>query len=271
MPFAHVNGIRLHYEETGSGPLVVLSSGGVEGRMLTWKTSTVFRQLAERHRVVVYDRRYGGESDAPIEVQSLETWAEDIRQLVLYLGEGSAYHVGSSQGAAIALALAVLYPEAVRGLVLEYPTGGKELEDTFFRLTWEGTAAYAEAKGMDAVIANPGGPWAMRVVWDDEFADRLRHLPVAEYAAIMRESARRLFKGYPTVGASEEQLRSLAVPVLVIPGDDSMHPRSVGETIASLVPDSRLIDLPHHGLVPQRFVREVSAFIDMCESRHVRQ
>jgi pimeloyl-ACP methyl ester carboxylesterase len=87
----------------------------------------------------------------------------------------------------------------------------------------------------------------------------------------MRESARRLFKGYPTVGASEEQLRSLAVPVLVIPGDDPMHPRSVGETIASLVADSRLLDLPHHGLVPQRFVREVSAFIAMCESRHARQ
>ena len=46
--------------------------------------------------------------------------------------------------------------------------------------------------------------------------------------------------GYPVIGATEAQLRSIKVPACVIPGNDNTHPKAVGETLARLLPDATL-------------------------------
>ena len=47
----------------------------------------------------------------------------------------------------------------------------------------------------------------------------------------------------PVIGASADQLRSIKVPSCVIPGDDNTHPKTVGETLARLLPDATLNSL----------------------------
>jgi len=46
--------------------------------------------------------------------------------------------------------------------------------------------------------------------------------------------------GYPVIGATEAQLRSIKAPACVIPGNDNTHPKAVGETLARLLPDATL-------------------------------
>ncbi len=49
MATARVNGSEIHYEESGSGPPIMLSAGELQG---------VAKALTQEHRVVVYDRRF---------------------------------------------------------------------------------------------------------------------------------------------------------------------------------------------------------------------
>jgi hypothetical protein len=61
--FIEVDGIRLHYLEAGEGPPVVLLHGN--GSLLEDVRLGIFDELAERHRVVAFDRPGFGYSERP--------------------------------------------------------------------------------------------------------------------------------------------------------------------------------------------------------------
>ena len=69
MPRAKVNGAEIYYEEAGSGPAMILSPGGLQGVLESYQP--VLEGLAHEHRVIAYDRRFGGQSKSPMVVQ---TW-----------------------------------------------------------------------------------------------------------------------------------------------------------------------------------------------------
>ncbi len=62
MPTAKVNGAEIYYEESGSGPPVILSAGGLQGTLAGYEQ--VVGELPQEHRVISYDRRFGGLSFA---------------------------------------------------------------------------------------------------------------------------------------------------------------------------------------------------------------
>ena len=62
--FVEVDGVRLHYLERGAGPPVVLLHGNVVTAE-DWVLSGVLDRVAERHRVVAFDRPGYGHSDRP--------------------------------------------------------------------------------------------------------------------------------------------------------------------------------------------------------------
>jgi pimeloyl-ACP methyl ester carboxylesterase len=110
----------LHYRAYGSGAPVVLVHGML-GDFRAW-TNQVDR-FSTRFRTVAYSRRYhypnsatGRELD-----YTVVTHAEDLAALIDALGLGPAHVVGSSYGAAVALALAGRRPEVVRSLALAEP------------------------------------------------------------------------------------------------------------------------------------------------------
>lgn len=224
--------------------------------------------FSRRYRTIVYDRRYYGESDAPLEPHSVETWMDDLRGLLEHLDASPAYVVGSSEGASFTMLLAACHPSMVRALIVAAPTGGAYLEEFAFKPRWEHSAEYAEAKGMDAVVDDPGGPYERRIRSDPEFREFLRKVPAAEYAAVIRESVRRLFgHGYPTVGVSQQQLASITAPTLIMPGRDEFHPRLIAQRIAMLVTDSKVVEVPYWIEDSPAFVSAVVDFLDAIEPR----
>ena len=62
MPTAQVHGAELYYEEAGSGPPLILSPGGLQGGLASYQP--VKAKLAQAHRVIAYDRRFGGQSNS---------------------------------------------------------------------------------------------------------------------------------------------------------------------------------------------------------------
>jgi len=118
---ARVNGTTLAYRIVGdSGTPVVLVHGSL-GDFGDWDAQVA--TFAQRHRVLVYSRRYHPPN--PLlnddQIYSPMLHAEDLAALLLQLDLAPAHIVGSSYGAYIGLVLALEHPELVRSVVLGEP------------------------------------------------------------------------------------------------------------------------------------------------------
>ena len=112
---AIVNGIRLHWVEAGSGPLVLLLHGFPEF-WYSWRFQLPV--LAERFRVVAPDLRGYNLSEKPPRGYDPSTLTDDVRELVRTLGEERAHIVGHDWGGVLAWVYAMRFPEATGRLVV---------------------------------------------------------------------------------------------------------------------------------------------------------
>ncbi len=115
MPFANVNGIKLHYEVRGDGEPVVLI-GGLGSQLQSWATQVPI--YSQHFKVVVFDNRGAGKSDKPEFGYSTRDMAQDTAYLMDKLGVGSAHIVGKSMGGMIGQWLAIDHPDKVKKLVM---------------------------------------------------------------------------------------------------------------------------------------------------------
>ena len=113
--FVTVNGVRLHYIEAGSGPLVILLHGWPE-TSYSWRNT--ISVLSKNYHVVAPDLRGLGQSEHTQSGYDKKTIATDIKVLVEYLGEKQAIIIGHDMGGKAAYVMAHLYPQMVSKLVL---------------------------------------------------------------------------------------------------------------------------------------------------------
>lgn len=109
------NGVRLHWVEQGSGPLVLLLHGFPEF-WYSWRRQIAV--LAERFHVVAPDLRGYNLSEKPPSGYDMETLTEDVSGLIQLFGEQQAAIVGHDWGGAVAWAFAIRHPESVTRLVV---------------------------------------------------------------------------------------------------------------------------------------------------------
>jgi pimeloyl-ACP methyl ester carboxylesterase len=116
--FATVNGVRLHYVEAGTGPLVVLLHGFPEF-WYSWRHQIPALAAAGYH-VVAPDMRGYNLSDKPASVAAyrMEELTADVRDLIRHCGESKATVVGHDWGGGIVWHVPVHYPDVVEKLVV---------------------------------------------------------------------------------------------------------------------------------------------------------
>src|SRR3954447_13586396 len=100
MPFVSVDGVRFHYQQTGSGPDVVLLHA-VTSNLAVWLFTGLPDALAGGFRVTAYDFRGHGAGDVPPAGYTPAAMADDYRRLHAALGLGPALLVGHSFGAVV--------------------------------------------------------------------------------------------------------------------------------------------------------------------------
>lgn len=114
MPTAQVNDNTIHYTDTGSGkPVILLHGFPLDGRIWAGQAD----RLAERYRVIVPDLPGFGQSTAakPFSIQSM---AQDVRQLARELDALPCAVAGLSMGGYVALAWSKLCPTDIAALML---------------------------------------------------------------------------------------------------------------------------------------------------------
>lgn len=115
MPTFTRNGFTTYYEEVGDGEPVVLICG-LGADLQAWHF--LAPELSKHWRVVTYDNRGAGRSDAPDEPYSITQMADDLDALLGHLAITKVAIIGWSMGGVIAQALAHSSPERVRQRVL---------------------------------------------------------------------------------------------------------------------------------------------------------
>jgi non-heme chloroperoxidase len=110
------NGVRIHVQDLGDGPAVVLISGfGLDHEL--WDRQV--RVLTERGmRVLCVDQRGHGLSDNPLQGYDIDRLASDLISVLTQLGVGTATLVGHSFGGQVAFRAAATAPELITTLVL---------------------------------------------------------------------------------------------------------------------------------------------------------
>jgi 3-oxoadipate enol-lactonase len=154
MPDIVANGVRLFYQQTGSGPDVVLIHA-VTSNLAVWMFSGLPDVLAADFRVTLYDLRGHGASERPPGGYTSADMAEDFRALHAALELGPAYLVGHSFGGVVAMHAAVTAPELVAGVVLSdsFFPGLRHVEPNFGQMT-----IWADLRKMYAKVGVDLGP-----------------------------------------------------------------------------------------------------------------
>jgi esterase len=232
MPHVTANGVRLYYEEHGTG-VPILCVHGTSSSALVWASAV--GTLAELGRVIVYDRRGCTRSERPdpYETTSVGEHADDARALLETLDAAPAVVVGRSYGGSVALDLALRHPEAVRALVLleALPAGLSEEADAWDRELCAAIEQAVAERGVDVaaetLLREVAGTW-------EELPPEWREMFTANGPAILAECR----GGEPRLDAG--LLARVAAPTLVVSASASPEAfRHVTEALAAEIPGAR--------------------------------
>jgi len=219
--YADVNGIRMYYETYGPErgvPLVLLHGGG-STIDVTWGRILPF--LARDRRVIaVEEQAHGRTSDRNAPVR-FETSADDVAELLKQLKVEQTDIFGFSNGASVALQVAIRHPQAVRKLVFASSfTKRAGPQPQLWELMRTADLANMPQPLQDAFLKVNPDPAKLKTMHDKD-AERMRS-----------------FADVP-----DADLRALRAPTLIVIGDrDIVKPEHALELTHS-IPSSRLMIL----------------------------
>ena len=235
---AKIDDIHIHYHLSGeSGRPVVMLSHSLATQMAMWHAQLEF--LENRYRILRYDTRGHGESDAPSGAYSLERLAEDAVGLLDHLGIDTVMFVGLSMGGMIGQCLALEHPERLRCLVLSSTTAHIPEEA---QPIWQERIDAALEKGMEALVN------ATLDRWFTPGFIKQQHPAVNAIRSLILKTP---VSGY--VGCSQairrlnllDRLASVNVPTLIMVGEgDPGTPVAASQAIQSRITKSQLVIVP---------------------------
>jgi proline iminopeptidase len=256
--FVEINGNRLAVEVLGpEGAPVILTHHGAPGLGSRAEPKASFGRLADEYRVVVFDARGSGVSEGN-GVFSHEQWAADLDALREWAGAEQVIMAGGSYGGFMSMEYATRYPDRVRAMVLRDTSPD------------HGNAHLARENAMNST----------RVKIDMEIFDRIdtgrvrdnddlrlcwEHIlplydfeydPVKVAEKVAATPYRYEAHNYAfSVNLPNYDLKPLlptvTAPTLITVGRvDWITPVACSETIAGLIPDSRLVVFEKSGHSP---------------------
>ncbi|MCX6689891.1 MAG: alpha/beta hydrolase [Methanoregula sp.] len=256
-----VDDVTLAYRESGSGYPVVFING-LASTMDMWNPP-VLAKISEYFRVIIFDNRGTGYSNASDKLFFVPLLARDTATLMDTLGIPSAHILGLSMGASVAQELALSFPAKVNKLVLVAgECGGSESvradKEIITKLMDKSGTMHEVANRMFSLLFPPS--WLAA-------HDPINYCPVV-YETTSKEIVARQVSAFLGWSGSFSRLGDIHSPTLVITGtDDVIMPPANSHIVSRRIPGAQLIEIPGagHGLMyqfPDQFSDCVLAFLD---------
>jgi len=234
------DGVRLYYEQNGSGHDLVFLHG-YTCTLNDWRS--IAEPLSESYQVLLTDFRCHGQSDKPVRSLSIGGYSDDVHFICAQLGVSKPTILGHSMGGMVALDYALRYSDEVRALVLA--EGHSHIETTA-RLT---------GSGVSDERTDPQIAWAIA----EQMNEGARYIDTSLWQSLMDFDVRPL-------------LHHLTIPILFLWGD--RYGDVTEERFASLLEafgysgmdnvEARLIRNSHHFLMleqPEQVLTAITQFL----------
>ena len=235
----NVNGTNISYEIHGKAgaPWLVLShSLACSVRM--WDEQ--IEAFKGTHRVLAFDTRGHGASDAPKGAYTLEMLADDAKAVLDHEGITRCHWAGLSMGGMIGQVFALKYPGVLQTLTLADTTSRYPAEAAG---VWTDRIKLAEEKGMEPLVEPTLQRWFTEPYRQKkpqrlaDIANLIRTTPVAGYAGCCQ--------AIPKINVTA-RLKEIRCPILVIVGEQDMGtPPSMAKEIHDNAPGSTLVVIPN--------------------------
>jgi pimeloyl-ACP methyl ester carboxylesterase len=222
MPFLTVPGGQIHYEVAGEGyPVLLFAPGFLSSRIERWRSNPAKPGVAQdwvdpipvlspHFKVVSLDVRNAGESRVAIGPNDgWSSYTADHLALLAHLGITRCHVMGACIGVSFGFSLADALPGLVTSLVLQNPIG----------LSDNRPIVQAEY---------------------DEWAAKVGTWPGID-SALLPAMGQRMFGGDFLYSVSRDVVAACDIPVLLMPGDDGMHPAPTSADIARLAPQTEML------------------------------
>ena len=222
MAFLDVPGGRIHYEVTGAGyPVLLFAPGFLSSRIERWRSNPAkpgvaqdwvdpAPVLAPHFTVVALDVRNAGQSRVAIgPADDWSSYTADHLALLAHLGITRCHVMGACIGVSFGFSLDAARPGLVTSLVLQNPIG---LHDN------------------RAIVQQEFDHWAAEVAtW-----------PGTD-PALLQPLGQRMFGGGFLFSVPPAIVAACDIPILLMPGDDGMHPAETSAAITRLAPQTQRV------------------------------
>ena len=266
-----VDGVRIAYATTGSGPALVKAANWLSHLEHDWRSPVwrhLLQELARDHQLVRYDQRGNGLSDWDVADISFEAFVRDLESVVDAAGLDRFVLLGISQGCAVSIAYALRHPQRVTHLILY---GG-------YARGWHKRGSQSEIERGEALLTLMREGWgqenpAFRQLFTSLFipegtTEQIQWFNDLQRITTSPENAVRIRRAFGDIDV-RTLLPQVRVPTLVLHArHDAIAPFEQGRELGLSIPGARFIALEgrNHLLVEHepawpRFLDEVRRFL----------
>ena len=222
MPVLKLDDAEIHFEEFGAGfPILLFAPGGMRSEASLWHAppdgpprawNDWTQVLADNYRVIAMDQRNAGQSRGAIEADhGWHTYAADHIALMDHLGIEQFHTLGGCIGSSFCLKLCEMVPDRISAAVLQNPIGlhpevPNHFPDGFTKCAAE---KRSERPELDSAAVDSFG----RNTWGADFV----------------------------FCVGRDFVKNCQTPALVLPGNDTPHPKVIGLEVAELLPHSEML------------------------------
>ena len=253
------NGIELNYTVEGNGPWLVMSHS-LACDLTMWDEQAAV--LRRNFKVLRFDTRGHGASDAPEGEYTLDMMAYDVHGLLQALSVERCHWVGLSMGGMIGQTFALKFPAMFASMVLADTTSRYAPEALPL---WQGRIKTAQDKGMEALVETTLQRWFT------EAFRKTRPEVTARVSAMIRATPVPGYVGcchaIPRINLTQ-RLKEVKCPSLVIVGEqDAGTPVAMAREIHAALPGSDLVVIPSASHLsnleqPAAFNRALATFLN---------
>lgn len=274
------DGARLFYRQEGSGPPVILLSGG-PGMDVDYLVPAA-RALPSNVTRIFFEQRGTGRSRSALTpaTMTLDGAVADLEALRVHLRQDRLLLVGHSWGGMLALAYAAAHPDRIDRLIL-IGSGGPTLEFTQWfddnivaRLRPEDIAAAdaAQASAVKGVDPNTAMLQHLRAITPGYFFNRAKAVAFAPTITLNAEVSSLLFADLAKRYDVREGLTRLKRPVLIVHGHQDPIGDKTAEDLHRLLTESTLVYIDKAGHYPwieqpEAFTKAIGGFLEKTANR----